>query len=114
MPKVIPANATLRQQRTCCGRKKCGTCKGIVASHGPYWFAYWEEVTSSRRRGPSRRSHTRSMYVGRELPDTIRGDRTVTTIDGRRVTAAFARAADDDQGEDAARSSPRLRARPAW
>lgn len=77
----IPDKATYRQRFMRCGR--CESCfRG--EGHGPYWYAYWNEE-----------GRTRTAYVGRELPEFDEGGPhaswTVTTIDGRRVTAAFAR-----------------------
>lgn len=54
----IPSNATYRQQFVCCGKPKCGKCRGVNFAHGPYWYAEWAGANGK----------IRTRYVGRTLP----------------------------------------------
>ena len=50
-------NVTYRQESVRCGRSGCTACP-----HGPYWYAYYREG-----------GRLRSRYIGRELPDDVKG-----------------------------------------
>ncbi len=50
----VPA-VSYRRTTVRCG-KGCARCP-----HGPYWYAYWKEG-----------GHSRSQYIGRELPPDVR------------------------------------------
>lgn len=58
LDKRIPLHvATFKQELIACGKSKCGTCGGTKPTHGPYWFAYWQEGKKKRH-----------VYVGKILP----------------------------------------------
>ena len=50
---------TYRLESVRCGKEKCKCTRGKL--HGPYWYCYWSEQGS-----------TKSQYVGKRLPETIR------------------------------------------
>jgi hypothetical protein len=73
---------TYRLQRVCCGRKKCGVCRGVRAAHGPYWYA--ERDANGR---------TRTKYIGRRLvsvADKLAGREDRYRWDGRAMTRSDA------------------------
>ena len=43
----------------CCGKRKCGRCRGVAYAHGPYWYAQW---TVEGRKA--------SRYVGKSGPES--------------------------------------------
>ena len=51
------ATITYRQHYTRCGKPDCPTCGSGEASHGPYWYAHWQQ--DGRRR---------SRYLGKHGP----------------------------------------------
>lgn len=53
------AHKTYRLERVRCGKERCKCAEGKL--HGPYWYAYWTEG-----------GKTKSQYVGKELPKSVK------------------------------------------
>jgi len=53
------AHKTYRLERVRCGKESCKCAEGTL--HGPYWYAYWSEG-----------GKTRSQYIGKRLPKSVK------------------------------------------
>lgn len=73
--QAAPKSVTFVETYRNCGRKSCVACQDRSnRPHGPYWnLNYTDE-----------RSKTRSMYVGKKLPDFLPGSHKVTFADVHR------------------------------
>jgi len=43
--KMVPPNATIREEYVKCGKLSCVACP-----HGPYYYAYWKDVNRKLRK----------------------------------------------------------------
>ncbi len=44
--------------RVKCGKKKCRCAEGPAKGHGPYWYAFWNDPVTKRKR---------SLYLGKSF-----------------------------------------------
>lgn len=56
----LPKKYTLREEYIRCGKNKMGKCKCKSSKHGPYYYAYWREKSSSN----TNKSILRKKYLG--------------------------------------------------
>lgn len=72
------------QKHVCCRRAKCRVCRGKAYAHGPYWYASWRDE----------KGKTKTTYVGKSLPDSVRQGRQSTGCDCKACKRG--KANDDD------------------
>lgn len=65
----LPRNATIRKEYVKCGKNDC------QMSHGPYYYAYWKERSSSSDNLSATLWKLKKKYIGSYLPEAGSGDK---------------------------------------
>ncbi len=81
---ALPTNATIRKEYVKCGKNDC------EMSHGPYFYAYWKEKTSTCNNKSATVWKLKKKYIGSYLPEIkpseLVANSYIGTINGIDVT----------------------------
>ncbi|HJT83514.1 MAG TPA: hypothetical protein VJ697_03440, partial [Nitrososphaeraceae archaeon] len=72
--KVIPQNATIREEYVKCGKDFCLRCK-----HGPYYYAYWRDEKGKLKKKYIGRNDP-SEKTGKEIQDNFHNNNDLENI----------------------------------